>query len=128
MTVGVYGFVAALVKLDDAGYYLLERPGAGARAAGRALLVAAPALMKFLSVAGTVAMFMVGGGIVAHGMPPLAHLAHGAAHLGHGVPLLGPVLYVLAPLVFDVLAGIATGALTLIAVGAARRLLDALRG
>ena len=115
MTVGVYGFVAGLVKLDDAGYYLQARASASAQALGRGFLIAAPALMKFLSVAGTAAMFLVGGGILAHGVPQLAHLAHAVADLGHGVAYLGAALHVLAPLVFDALVGIAAGAICLLA-------------
>lgn len=115
MTVGVYGFVAGLVKLDDAGYYLQARASAAAQALGRGFLIAAPALMKFLSVAGTAAMFLVGGGILAHGVPQLAHLAHAVADLGHGVAYLGAALHVLAPLVFDALVGIVAGAICLLA-------------
>ncbi len=66
MTVGVYGLVAGIVKLDDAGLHLSKRENSGARSLGRALLWGAPWLMKFLSVAGTAAMFMVGGGILTH--------------------------------------------------------------
>ncbi len=73
MTVGVYGFVAAIVKLDDAGLALARRPGALSQAAGRAIVRAAPWLMRGLSVAGTAAMFLVGGGILVHGLPPLHH-------------------------------------------------------
>lgn len=73
MTVGVYGLVAGIVKLDDAGLYLSRREGAGARALGRGILAAAPWLMKGLSIAGTAAMFLVGGGILVHGVPALAH-------------------------------------------------------
>jgi hypothetical protein len=83
MTVGVYGLVAGIVKLDDAGLYLQGRAGEGMmvraqRALGRALLAGAPWLMKFLSVAGTAAMFLVGGGILAHGFVPLGHLVERA--------------------------------------------------
>ncbi len=73
MTVGVYGLVAGIVKLDDLGLYLSKRGGAQA-ALGRGILRAAPWLMKALSVAGTAAMFLVGGGIVVHGVPLLHHL------------------------------------------------------
>lgn len=78
MTVGVYGLVAGIVKLDDAGLALNQRAGDGAsaraqRSIGRALLLGAPWLMKALSVAGTAAMFLVGGGILAHGIAPLHH-------------------------------------------------------
>jgi predicted DNA repair protein MutK len=73
MTVGVYGLVAGIVKLDDAGLYLSRREGAASQALGRGILVAAPWLMKALSIAGTAAMFLVGGGILVHGVPALGH-------------------------------------------------------
>jgi predicted DNA repair protein MutK len=78
MTVGVYGFVAGIVKLDDAGLHLSRSAGADAwagfkRAFGNGILRAAPWLMKALSVAGTAAMFLVGGGILTHGLPWLHH-------------------------------------------------------
>jgi predicted DNA repair protein MutK len=73
MTVGVYGLVAGIVKLDDAGLHLSQRDNAGSRALGRGILAAAPWLMKGLSVAGTAAMFLVGGGILVHGVPALGH-------------------------------------------------------
>jgi predicted DNA repair protein MutK len=71
MTVGVYGLVAGIVKLDDGGLYLSRSDSAPVRAFGRGILTAAPWLMKFLSVAGTAAMFLVGGGILTHGIPML---------------------------------------------------------
>jgi len=74
VTVGVYGLVGGIVKLDDVGLALTQRPRASARALGRGILAFAPKLMKFLSIAGTTAMFLVGGGIVAHGIPALHHL------------------------------------------------------
>jgi len=73
MTVGVYGLVAGIVKLDDAGLWLSQRAGAASRAFGRGLLAMAPWLMKSLSVIGTAAMFLVGGGILVHGIPALHH-------------------------------------------------------
>lgn len=73
MTVGVYGLVAAIVKLDDLGLYLSRRATAAARAFGRGILVAAPWMMKALSIAGTAAMFLVGGSILEHGVPALHH-------------------------------------------------------
>ncbi|WP_240099695.1 DUF808 domain-containing protein [Thermomonas flagellata] len=74
MTAGVYGLVAVIVKLDDAGLHLRARGGLRAWL-GRALLALAPRLMRLLSVAGTLAMFLVGGGILVHGVPALHHLA-----------------------------------------------------
>lgn len=73
MTIGVYGLVAGIVKLDDLGLYLTQRASAVKQAIGRGILYAAPRLMKFLSVAGTAAMFLVGGGILVHGIGPLHH-------------------------------------------------------
>ena len=73
VTVGVYGIVAGIVKLDDLGLWLTQKASALAQACGRGLLVAAPWLMKVLSVVGTLAMFLVGGGIVVHGLPWLHH-------------------------------------------------------
>ena len=86
MTVGVYGIVAAIVKLDDLGLYLSQLQGGGMRpllrAIGRGILRAAPWLMKGLSIAGTIAMFLVGGGIVTHGIPAVHHaLEHGLAQV-----------------------------------------------
>jgi uncharacterized protein len=79
MTLGVYGVVAGIVKIDDAGLYLSRQLGdstfaRGRRALGRGLVNAAPMLMKFLSIAGTAAMFLVGGGILVHGVPLLHHV------------------------------------------------------
>jgi len=74
VTVGVYGIVAAIVKIDDLGFWLREKPSRIAQGIGSVLLAAAPWLMKILSVVGTIAMFLVGGGIVVHGITPLHHL------------------------------------------------------
>jgi hypothetical protein len=127
MTVGVYGFVAGIVKLDDAGLWLSQRPGDGAAAAmqhraGAVLLGAAPWLMKFLSVAGTAAMFLVGGGILTHGVPVLHHGIEALAQTADTLPGVGGVLHFLLPPAADALVGIAAGALVLAGVLAVRRL------
>jgi uncharacterized protein len=109
MTVGVYGLVAGIVKLDDAGLYLTRRGSGVSRALGRALLVFAPFLMKALSVGGTIAMFLVGGGIVTHGIGPLHHAIEAAAHAVAEVPLAAPLLTA----VLQCLAGLVVGALVL---------------
>jgi uncharacterized protein len=75
MTIGVYGLVAGIVKLDDAGLHLSRQSGALARGLGAGIVRAAPWLMKGLSVAGTAAMFLVGGGIIVHGIPALGAAA-----------------------------------------------------
>ncbi|RRD88874.1 DUF808 domain-containing protein [Conchiformibius steedae] len=76
MTVFVYGLVALIVKADDFGAYLLTKPAAAARQFGRGILTVMPWLMRGLSVAGTAAMFLVGGGIFTHGIPALHHFLH----------------------------------------------------
>lgn len=73
MTVAVYGFVAVIIKLDDLGLWLQQKNNAPARISGSVLLQTAPWLMHLLSAAGTAAMFLVGGGILVHGIPPIAH-------------------------------------------------------
>ena len=127
MTVGVYGLVAGIVKLDDGGLYLSQRTGSGLgwrlqRSIGAGILGAAPYLMKSLSVIGTVAMFMVGGGILSHGIPAAHGLIEGVAHGLQAVPVLGGVLAALAPTLLDMLLGVLAGALVLIGVTALGRL------
>ena len=121
MTVGVYGLVAGIVKLDDGGLALSRRSGAGAwpqaqRRLGRAILAAAPWLMKGLSIAGTAAMVLVGGGILTHGLPVLQR-AIAAAGAGLGGTALGA-----AGLVADALVGVVAGGLALALASAGRHL------
>jgi predicted DNA repair protein MutK len=113
MTIGVYGLVGAIVKMDDAGLYLTKRGGAGVQALGRFLLSAAPKLMKFLSVAGTVAMFMVGGGILTHGIPGAHEVIHHAAEAAGSVGGVGPLLAAITPSALDTIAGVIAGAIVL---------------
>ncbi|WP_457444702.1 DUF808 domain-containing protein [Roseateles sp. P5_E4] len=116
MTLGVYGFVAGIVKMDDAGLWLSRKAGAAAQAFGRFLLAAAPQLMKLLTVLGTAAMFLVGGGILVHGIAPLhhaiAHLAEGQAWLVSAVLENGA----------NALVGVVAGALVLAGVMAVQKL------
>ena len=103
ITFGVYGIVAAIVKLDDLGLYLCGRRSPPAQRLGGAILRAAPWLMKALSVLGTVAMFMVGGGILVHGIAPLHHLLAQLAALPAGGALqglFGPLLHAACGVVF----------------------------
>ncbi|HET7747045.1 MAG TPA: DUF808 domain-containing protein [Vicinamibacteria bacterium] len=106
MTIGVYGLVAGIVKLDDLGLALSRRAGA-ARKTGEAILAAAPWMMRFLSVAGTAAMFLVGGGILVHGIPPVHHFAETLEHAGGIASWLGPM--VTNALVGVLAGGIAVG-------------------
>jgi predicted DNA repair protein MutK len=116
MTIGVYGLVAGIVKIDDAGLYLSRKTSGFARGLGRLLLAAAPRLMKLLTVLGTAAMFMVGGGIIGHNWEPLHHFAEGAAARMGEVPVVGGVLHAITPTVIDALAGVLVGALVLLVV------------
>ena len=119
MTVGVYGLVAGIVKLDDLGLWLSKQASALSRAIGRGLLRAAPWLMKGLSVAGTAAMFLVGGGILVHGVPVLSHAIDGA------VAGWGTVAQALLPSLAHALLGVVAGALVLAGVTLVRRLIPA---
>jgi uncharacterized protein len=109
MTVGVYGLVAGIVKLDDLGLRWVQKGGALAPM-GRGILAFAPWLMKGLSVAGTAAMFLVGGGILVHGVPALHHAVQ-AALAG-----LSPALEMTGSLLADAGVGIAAGAVALVVV------------
>ncbi len=116
MTAGVYGLVAGIVKLDDAGLWLSQRASALQQALGRGLLWAAPALMKTLSVVGTAAMFLVGGSILSHGIAPLHHAVEG------WTAGFAPALAWGLSLAVDALVGVLAGALVLGAVLAVKRL------
>ena len=132
MTVGVYGIVAGIVKLDDAGLFLSRRPGDGAlaraqRRLGAGILKAAPWLMKGLSIAGTAAMFLVGGGILVHGLPFLHHGIEGLSHSVAELPGIGGVAQAVLPSLLDGLAGVVAGALTLAGALGVKRLYAWLR-
>ena len=121
MTVGVYGLVAAIVKLDDAGLYLQKKSGESfaarfQRGFGAGILRTAPWLMKTLSVVGTAAMFMVGGGILVHGLPFLHHWLE-AIPVAHEV-FIGALVATL----FNAVAGILVGAVILVVVSFIQRL------
>jgi uncharacterized protein len=113
MTVGVYGFVALIVKLDDIGAHLCKKSNAIAQLLGHFLLAAAPKLMKLLSVVGTAAMFMVGGGIVTHSIQVIHHWIEHAA--------TAPVGWLTSSLLNGV-AGVVIGAMTLVVVTVAARI------
>nr|WP_281360043.1 DUF808 domain-containing protein [Alteromonas profundi] len=107
ITVGVYGLVAAIVKMDDVGLYLLrksltESMNTSQRFMGRALLVSAPILMKTLAIVGTIAMFLVGGGILTHNIEPMHHIAELFTQL---LPQMQLVLSVIADGVIGLIAG-----------------------
>jgi hypothetical protein len=120
MTLGVYGLVAGIVKLDDVGLFFSKSASAAIAAIGRGVLTLAPLLMKGLSVVGTVAMFLVGGNILLHGIHPLEEAAQA------WLTGLGGVGEALGGLLVDLVAGLIGGALTLGVVTIGRRLVGAL--
>jgi uncharacterized protein len=121
MTVGVYGIVAGIVKMDDLGFYLLKRQSAAAHVVGKSLVLAAPKLMQALTVIGTAAMFMVGGGILSHGLPPVHHAIAQLAEMAG-------VLSVIVSLALDVVVGLVGGALALLVVKSFSKAVAALKG
>ena len=127
MTIGVYGFVAAIVKLDDLGLYLCREAsrallGRMRRRLGLGILWAAPLLMKFLSIAGTAAMFLVGGGILMHGLPALHHALLALLPVaGASVNPPQAFLALALPALLDALLGVLAGALALGAVAGFNR-------
>jgi predicted DNA repair protein MutK len=121
ITVGVYGLVAAIVKLDDVGLHFAGREGEGAwasfvRSLGRGILWFAPRFMKLLSIAGTAAMFLVGGSILSHGIPWIEHRVADFAAGTSGV------LAALVPTLTSLVVGLLAGAVTVAVVGLLRKL------
>ncbi|WP_382157761.1 DUF808 domain-containing protein [Hydrogenophaga sp. ANAO-22] len=115
MTIGVYGLVAGIVKLDDLGLHLNQQAAAWKQSLGRGILAAAPWLMKTLSVVGTAAMFLVGGGILVHGIPAL----------GHGIEAFAATLGWIGSLASSLagaLAGLVAGGVVLALVSLGKRL------
>ncbi|MFZ2890483.1 DUF808 domain-containing protein [Sulfuricurvum sp.] len=121
MTVGVYGFVAAIVKMDDVGLHLLQnapegKRGVPQRALGQGLLSFAPRLMKILTVVGTAAMFLVGGSILLHGIPDAHYLVESTVHTVETIPMIGTTLGWVTPIFIDAITGVIAGAIIMGAV------------
>ncbi|HCD1256671.1 DUF808 family protein [Citrobacter sp. ANG330] len=115
VTIGVYGLVGLIVKLDDMGYWLADKTSVLAKALGKGLLVVAPWLMKSLSVVGTLAMFLVGGGIVVHGVAPLHHAIEAFAQQQSAVVAL------ILPTLLNLVLGFIIGAIVVLLVKAVSR-------
>ncbi|KAA2228673.1 DUF808 domain-containing protein [Pseudomonas brenneri] len=120
MTVGVYGLVAGIVKLDDLGLWMAQKPGQLVRDIGNGLLRAAPYMMKSLSVIGTAAMFMVGGGILTHGVPVVYHWIESVSQSIGGITWLMPTL-------LNAIAGVIAGAVVLALVSVVSKLWRSLK-
>ncbi|KAE9643233.1 DUF808 domain-containing protein [Pseudomonas sp. PB103] len=121
MTVGVYGLVAGIVKLDDLGLWLTQKPGQFAKKVGSGIFSAAPYMMKTLSVVGTAAMFLVGGGILTHGVPVLHHWIEGVGAAAGGAGFAVPML-------LNGVAGIIAGAVVLAVVSVVGKIWKSVKG
>ena len=129
MTVGVYGLVAGIVKLDDLGLHLMLKKGASfyrqlQRKIGEKILAFAPYLMRTLSVLGTAAMFMVGGSIIGHGVPFLHHFSQYIAEVMHDLPAIGSVMAIVAPVIVDGIIGLIVGAICVAVYEIVKKLLS----
>lgn len=116
MTIGVYGLVAGIVKLDDLGFYLSRKKTSVVKAMGNGLISVTPYLMKTLSIVGTAAMFMVGGGILTHGIPPVSGAIEHLAQMAATVPTIGFILSAVSPTILSMVFGAIAGAIVLIGV------------
>jgi len=116
MTVGVYGFVALIVKIDDIGLYLTEQAANFKQRIGRGLLAFAPILMKTLSVVGTAAMFLVGGGIINHAIPFVHHFTEDTVEYVQDIPTMGSIVGSVTPMLINLVVGILAGILVVIVV------------
>ena len=130
ITVGVYGLVAGIVKIDDLGMHLIDKQGESKwirfqHSFGEWVLRFAPKFMRTLSVVGTAAMFLVGGGILVHGIPAVADLLHHVEVLGRKLPVGGGFAVVLAAMTFNGLFGVLFGGLLVGVESGIKRLLPA---
>lgn len=116
MTIGVYGLVAGIVKLDDFGLYLSHSTTALVKSIGNGIVKSAPYLMKGLSIVGTAAMFMVGGGILTHGINSVHHTIEDITHMAEAIPTVGTVLGGLTPTLLNLVFGIFAGTIILLVV------------
>lgn len=128
ITIGVYGLVAGIVKLDDLGMHLMAKEGTSAwaatqRATGRGLLRFAPIMMKTLSILGTAAMFLVGGGILVHGIPWLAEQLHHVEEWAAALSTAPGLMSVLSAVVFNGIVGVIAGGIIVGIVSGIRRLM-----
>jgi predicted DNA repair protein MutK len=119
MTIGVYGLVALIVKMDDAGLHLSRKSGTSGwerfqAAIGRGLLWFAPYMLKFLAVAGTLAMFLVGGHILVEGLPYMHDITHKISHSVADVPTVGWLLEHATSMLLDLIIGVTVGAIVLV--------------
>lgn len=122
MTVGVYGFVAMIVKIDDLGLYLVDQTSSLKKTIGRGLLAFAPKLMKTLTIVGTIAMFLVGGGIISHGIPWFHHLTEDSVNYAEHIPTFGHIFGALTPTLINFVIGFIAGLIVVLLITAFQKI------
>lgn len=122
MTVGVYGFVAMIVKIDDLGLYLVDQASSFKKTIGRGLLAFAPKLMKTLTIVGTIAMFLVGGGIISHGVPWFHHLTEESVDYAEHIPTFGHIFGALTPTLINFVIGFIAGLIVVLIMTAGKKI------
>ncbi|QQN38587.1 DUF808 domain-containing protein [Acinetobacter sp. CS-2] len=122
MTIGVYGFVAMIVKIDDLGLYLTKQASGFKQTVGRGLLAFAPKLMKTLTIVGTIAMFLVGGGIITHTIPWFHHFTEDSVDYVQHLPTMGNIIGAVTPTLINLGIGFVAGLLVLIMVSVIQKM------
>lgn len=116
MTIGVYGFVAMIVKIDDLGLHLTEQVSSFKQSVGRGLLAFAPKLMKTLTIVGTIAMFLVGGGIIAHTITWFHHFTEDSVEYVEHIPTMGSIVGAITPTLINLVIGFIAGLLVFMVI------------
>lgn len=125
MTIGVYGLVAMIVKIDDLGFYLVKQTSALKQRIGQGLLAFAPKLMKTLTIVGTIAMFLVGGGIINHTIPLFHHFTEDSVDYIEHIPNVGSIIGALTPTLLNFVIGFIAGLIVLVVVSGIQKLWNA---
>ncbi|QIC70847.1 DUF808 domain-containing protein [Acinetobacter indicus] len=121
MTIGVYGLVAFIVKIDDIGLHLSEQASNFKQSVGRGLLAFAPILMKILSIVGTLAMFLVGGGIINHAIPLVHHFTEDSVEYVQEIPNIGSIFGALTPTLINFAVGFIAGLIVVGLIGLVKK-------
>lgn len=125
MTIGVYGLVAMIVKIDDLGFYLVKQTSTLKQRIGQGLLAFAPKLMKTLTIVGTIAMFLVGGGIINHTIPLFHHFTEDSVNYIEHIPNVGSIIGALTPTLLNFVIGFIAGLIVLVVVSGIQKLWNA---
>ena len=121
MTIGVYGLVAFIVKIDNIGLHLSEQASNFKQSVGRGLLAFAPILMKILSIVGTLAMFLVGGGIINHAIPLVHHFTEDSVEYVQEIPNIGSIFGALTPTLINFAVGFIAGLIVVALIGLVKK-------